>query len=171
MARRRRLSQQECQWVNAAITELCRQLSLNPGDEEYRSVSWLAFQSFFQSYFPVWEPAFWPEAYRRMEDAIRLEKQIRSFRLYRSTSLDLPLLQDGRETFLDRLRSQTGDFTNWVAFYDFLERLPEEPHQLAWRLIQKDTLEEARSCLGWTSSQLCEVMERLREEVALYEAS
>lgn len=171
MRRRRKLSRQDIQWVGAYITELCCQHSVNPNDEDYRSAAWTAFQALFQSFYSLADPAFWSLAAAQMETAIHLEKYTRNLYLYRMVSLDVPLTPDTGETFLDMLPAPHGDFTNGVAFRDFLDKLPDDLSLLARRLIDRDTLEEARSGLGWTPGQLCVTVRQLQSAVDLYEAS
>lgn len=72
----------------------------------------------------------------------------------------------------DLLRARQGDFTNSVALsvalFDYLDRLPPEQSRLARRLLAQDTLEEARSALGWDTPQLCRVLEQLQAELTRY---
>ena len=74
----------------------------------------------------------------------------------------------GRVTYFDLLRARQGDFTNSVALFDYLDRLPPEQSRLARRLLAQDTLEEARSALGWDTPQLCRVLEQLQAELTRY---
>lgn len=167
--RRRRLSRQEESWVNSVITEVCLQLSLNPGDEDYGQTAWAAFSEMYSKYDLVVEPAFWKMTCDRIEDALYCEKQSRNTRLYRRLSLDAPMRADNEETFLSMLPARGGDFTNHACFLDFLERLPEDLNHLAWSLINRNTLEETRSHLGWTAEEICSNVERLRVEITSYE--
>ena len=52
--------------------------------------------------------------------------------------------------------------------FDYLDRLPPEQSRLARRLLAQDTLEEARSALGWDTPQLCRVLEQLQVELTRY---
>lgn len=157
--------------MDEAITGCCLRLCLNAGDPDYRSVAWLAFQECYRAYVSVWDPAFWTMTFAKIEDTLRSEKRIRSHCLYRMLSLDVPVEPGSRETFLDTLSAPNGDFTNGAAFRDFVDHLSDDPRRLARRLIDRDTLEEARSCLGWSTPRLCSAVEELRSEVMLYEAS
>lgn len=168
MRRRRPTSKQETQWVDDAIEVLCRQNSVDPGDKEYRSAAWQSFLTLYQSYTPIGEPAFWPQAFLCMEYTIQTEKSMRNHYLYRLLSLDVPLGPECKETFLDRLPTQ-GDFTNGTAFRDFLDRLPPDLFLLARRLVDRDSLEEARSSLGWNTQMLCDAVEQLRDKLNDYE--
>ncbi len=62
-----------------------------------------------------------------------------------------------------------GDFTNGTAFRDFLFRLPQDLHDLARCLLDRNSLEEARSRLGWSQPRICSAVERLREQLDAYE--
>ena len=67
------------------------------------------------------------------------------------------------------LTTKEGDFTNGTAFRDFLFRLPRDLHDLARCLLDRDSLEEARSSLGWSQMRMCGAVERLREHLEAYE--
>ena len=62
-----------------------------------------------------------------MTGAILFDKKERTSLLYRELSLDCPISRNSEETFLDRLPAKNGDFTNGVAFFDFIGRLPSAP--------------------------------------------
>ena len=61
-----------------------------------------------------------------------------------------------------------GDFTNGVAYQDYIGRLPRDLYRLARRLEEGDTLEEARSGLDWDQERLCRAVERLRRHMEAY---
>lgn len=168
MGRMRRLTQLEIQWVNRQISDLCVENGVDPGDPEYRSAAWVALTELLQSHRQPWNGAlFWPQAISRMNSAIQQEKRMRNLYLYRLLSMDAPLGEHDA-TLRDFLPVQ-GDFTNGTAFRDFLFRLPEDLHDLARRLLDRDTLEEARSSLGWSQPRICGAVERLRERLEAYE--
>ena len=85
-------------------------------------------------------------------------------------SLDTPLSQDSDNpgTLLDILPIQ-GDFTNGTAFRDFICRLPSDLYALSSRLLNRDSLEEARSDLGWDCHRLCNAVAQLRKHMTEYE--
>ena len=169
MRHKRTLSQRERTWVGEGITQLCLGLSLHPGDGDYRATAWCAFMELYRSYHPLYDPDFWPQAYDRMDLALQMEKRARNEYLYRLISLELPAAPESGETLLARLPSGHGDFTNGVSFGDFLDHLPEHLRKLAFCLIARDSLEEARSRLGWTDDEMYCAIEILRRELSLYE--
>lgn len=171
MRRKRTLSQLEIQWVNSMIQDLCIQNNLSPQDDEYRSAAWEAFVDHYHHHPQVWNPtSFWPCAISHMDHAIQKEKCARSQYLYQLLSLDTPLSQDSDNpgTLLDLLPIQ-GDFTNGTAFRDFICRLPSDLYALSSRLLNRDSLEEARSDLGWDCHRLCNAVAQLRKHMTEYE--
>ena len=102
-----------------------------------------------------------------MEEAILAEKR-ENDRWNYARSLDAPVAPDREATYFDLLRARQGDFTNSIALFDYLDRLPPEQSRLARRLLAQDTLEEARSALGWDTPQLCRVLEQLQAELTRY---
>lgn len=171
MRRKRRLSGQETQWVEQCITEICSQEDLSPGDSLYRSAGWEAFLWGYQNCSQPWAPNFWPESFDRITEAVRYEKRVRTSLLYRELSLDRTLIPEAQETFLDRLPGGSGDFTNAVAFSDFLDRLPQELCRLSRSILSGYTLEETRSRLHWTGGELLSAVEDLRGALRAYEAT
>ena len=170
MRKRKKLSQRETQWVDGCITDSCEQNGVNPGDGSYRSTGWAAFLEHYQSCDRLWEADFWPRAITCIHQAIGQEKLVRTSLLYRVLSLDRALLPEGNETFLDRLPTNCGDFTNGVAFFDFLAQLPEELRRLARSLLDGYTLEESRSLLSWSGRELLDAVDGLRQALLEYEA-
>lgn len=168
MRRMRRLTQLEIQWVDCLVSDLCAENCIDPRDPEYRSAAWEAFEELHQSHRQPWNGAlFWPRAVSRMNRAIQREKRVRILYLYQMLSMDAPLGEQGA-TLRDFLPVQ-GDFTNGTAFRDFLFRLPRDLHDLARCLLDRDSLEEARSSLGWSQMRMCGAVERLREHLEAYE--
>lgn len=168
MKRSRRLSRQECFWVKEVIRQLCDRHNVSDRDEDYRSVAWAAFFTAFRRFRPISSPDFWPYAYEQISIALMAEKSARHDRVYRLLSLQAPVAPDSEETLLDRLPARQGDFTNSVSFWDFLNRLPRDPARLAVRLVNRDTLEEARSILGMTEQELCRAVDQLRDALICY---
>lgn len=169
MRRKRKLACQEAQWVNEYITKACLQEGVNPMDETYRSSGWASFMEWYQCSARLWDPGFWPKAYEQVAETISSDKKDRTARLYRELSLDRPISQESTETFLDRLPAKNGDFTNGVAFFDFIGHLPGGLRQLSGCILNGYTLEEARSHLNWNSKRLCETVHSLRKELNHYE--
>lgn len=120
---------------------------------------------------PALAPNFWPESFDRITEAVRYEKRVRTSLLYRELSLDRTLTPEAQETFLDRLPGGSGDFTNAVAFSDFLDRLPQELCRLSRSILSGYTLEETRSRLHWTGGELLSAVEDLRGALRAYEAT
>lgn len=85
-----------------------------------------------------------------------------------SLSLDAPIAADSDECLLQRLPARQGDFTNSVLFWDYIRRLPRRLFQLAWRLVNRDSLEEARSAMGLTEQELCLAVGQLRDALTRY---
>ena len=166
----RRLSRQEQLWVEEIICQLCTCHGVSVRDEEYRSIAWAAFFTAFRQFRPLSSPDFWPYVYGQIGSAILAEKQLRQDRVYRLLSLDVPAAPDSDETFLNRLPTHHGDFTNGVLLWDFLSRLPEKQFHLAIRLAGGDDLEESRSTLGMTEQELCQTVDDLRRALLLYTA-
>lgn len=150
MRRPRCLSCQERLWVDNAIGQLCIQHGVSDRDEDYRSTGWTAFLAAYRNFRPISSPAFWPYAYGQISAALAAEKRIRQDRVYKLLSLDAPIAADSDECLLQRLPARQGDFTNSVLFWDYIRRLPRRLFQLAWRLVNRDSLEEARSAMGLT---------------------
>lgn len=168
MRRMRRLTQLEIQWVDCLVSDLCAENCIDPRDPEYRSAAWEAFEELHQSHRQPWNGAlFWPRAVSRMNRAIQREKRVRSLYLYQMLSMDAPLGEQGA-TLRDFLPVQ-GDFTNGTAFRDFLFRLPRDLHDLARCPLDRESLEEARSSLGWSQMRMCGAVEQLREHLEAYE--
>ncbi len=155
--------------MEEVITERCLQLNLSPRDEEYRCVAWLAFQEAYRKLDPVRDPDFWSKTFEQMESALQCEKKDRNLYLYGILSLNVPVQPESNERLLDLLPSRSGDFTNYTSLLDFLNRLPRESCQPAHHLMNRDSLEEARSFLGWTDGQLCSAVEQLRSATTIYE--
>ena len=163
------LSRQESLWVEEIIRQLCALHNVRALDEDYHAAAWAAFWSAFCNFYNISSPDFWPYAYRQINTALRREKQRRSEQIYRLLSLDAPAAPNTGETFLDRLPARQGDFTESVAFWDFLNHLPQGPAQLAARLVNQDSMEEARSFLGLTDQELCQTVVQLREALTRYQ--
>lgn len=140
---------------------------LKPGDETYLSAGLLAFWEVYTARPAVYGQDFWPCAFRKMEEAILAEKRENDRWTY-ARSLDAPVAPDREATYFDLLRAKQGDFTNSIALFDYLDRLPPEQSRLARRLLAQDTLEEGRSALGWDTPQLCRVLEQLQAELTRY---
>ena len=87
---------------------------------------------------------------------------------YKLLSLDAPIAADSDECLLQRLPARQGDFTNSVLFWDYIRRLPRRLFQLAWRLVNRDSLEEARSAMGLTEQELCLAVGQLRDALTRY---
>ena len=170
MRHARQLSRQEYFWVKDAIRQLCAYHSVSDRDEDYCSAAWAAFFTAFRRFRSISSPDFWPYAYEQISIALMAEKKVRHERIYRLLSLDAPAAPDCEETFLDRLPFCQGDFTNSISFWDFLHRLPQVSVQLAIRLINRDSLEEARSILGMTDQELCLAVDQLRDALIGYRA-
>lgn len=117
---------------------------------------------------PISSPAFWPYAYGQISAALAAEKRIRQDRVYKLLSLDAPIAADSDECLLQRLPARQGDFTNSVLFWDYIRRLPRRLFQLAWRLVNRDSLEEARSAMGLTEQELCLAVGQLRDALTRY---
>lgn len=169
MRRKRRLSRQETQWVDQCISDICGQEGLSPADGTYRSAGWAAFLKEYQSRSRLWDADFWPESFERIAAAVHMEKLVHTSLLYRELSLDRPLTPGSEESFLDHLPSGSGDFTNGVAFADFLDRLPQELRSLSGSILSGYTLEEARSRLHWSGRELLNAVEELRDALCAYE--
>lgn len=171
MRRRRHLTPLELDWARQAVHQLCLANHLKPGDETYLSAGLLAFWEVYTARPSVSGQDFWPRAFRKMEEAILAEKRENDRWTY-ARSLDAPVAPDREVTYFDLLRARQGDFTNSVALsvalFDYLDRLPPEQSRLARRLLAQDTLEEARSALGWDTPQLCRVLEQLQAELTRY---
>lgn len=148
MRRRRHLTPLELDWARQAVHQLCLANHLKPGDETYLSAGLQAFWEVYTARPSVSGQDFWPCAFRKMEEAILAEKRENDRWTY-ARSLDAPVAPDREVTYFDLLRARQGDFTNSVALFDYLDRLPPEQSRLARRLLAQDTLEEARSALGW----------------------
>ena len=88
--------------------------------------------------------------------------------MYKLLSLDAPIAADSDEGLLQRLPARQGDFTNSVLFWDYIRRLPRRLFQLAWRLVNRDSLEEARSAMGLTEQELCLAVGQLRDALTRY---
>lgn len=157
--------------MEQCITEICSQENLSPGDSFYRSAGWEAFLWGYQNCSQPWAPDFWPESFDRIAEAVRYEKLARTSLLYRELSLDRTLTPETQETFLDHLPGGSGDFTNAVAFADFLDRLSQELRRLSSSILSGYTLEETRSHLNWSSSELLSAVEDLRTALRAYEAT
>lgn len=166
--RRRRLSSQEIQWVDECITEICTQEGLSPEDELYRSAAWAAFLTWYQGYERLWDSQFWPGAFEQVAGTIRLDKRIRTASLYRELSLNQLAFAESGESFLERLPALNDDFTNGVAFLDFIDRLPQKLRRLSRWLLDGYTLEEARSRLCWTNAELLSAVDILRQALCDY---
>lgn len=171
MKRPRHLSSLECLWVEEAIRQLCDFHSVSDRDEDYCSAAWVAFLTAFCQFQPISSPDFWPYAYEQIGSALLTEKRARHQRLYGLLSLDAPLAPGCRETFLERLPTRQGDFANRVCFWDFLSRLPQDLFRLAVRLVNRDSLEEARSALGLSDQELCHAVNQLQDALAHYSAA
>lgn len=171
MRRRRHLSSQEVLWVEECITEICMQEGLSPADELYRSAAWASFLAWYQGYERLWDPCFWPGAFEQVAGAIRFDKRLRTASLYRELSLNQFISTESGETFLDRLSAQNGDFTNGIAFSDFIDRLPQELRRLSHWILDDYTLEEARSILCWTKGELLSAVDILRQALWDYSAA
>ena len=167
MRRRRHLTPRELDWARQAVCQLCQVNHLEPGDETYLSAGLHAFWELYAVRPSVSGQDFWPCAFRKMEEAILAEKR-ENGRWNYARSLDAPVAPDREATYFDLLRARQGDFTNSVALFDYLDRLPPEQSRLARRLLAQDTLEEARSALGWDTPQLCRVLEQLQAELTRY---
>lgn len=162
------LTQRELGYAEAAVRMACLQNGVNPLDEEYRAAAQAAFCEAFRGCGPFWDgDIFWPQAFSLMSRAIRREKRLRSAYLYEMLSLDMPLGED-RAPSLGTLLPIQGDFTNGVAYRDYIGRLPRDLYRLARRLEEGDTLEEARSGLDWDQERLCRAVERLRRHMEAY---
>lgn len=168
MRRPRCLSCQERLWVDNAIGQLCIQHGVSDRDEDYRSTGWTAFLAAYRNFRPISSPAFWPYAYGQISAALVAEKRIRQDRVYKLLSLDAPIAADSDECLLQRLPARQGDFTNSVLFWDYIRRLPRRLFQLAWRLVNRDSLEEARSAMGLTEQELCLAVGQLRDALTRY---
>lgn len=164
----RRLSRQEYFWVQEAIRQLCACHNVSDRDEDYHSVAWTAFFTAYRRFHSISSPDFWPYAYKQIGIALIAEKRVRHERMYRLLSLNAPSFSDSDETLLDRLPARQGDFTNSVSFWDFLNYLPQDPARLAVRLVNRDSLEEARSILGMTDQDLCHAVAQLRDALTRY---
>lgn len=167
MRRRRHLTPLELDWARQAVHQLCLANHLKPGDETYLSAGLQAFWEVYTARPSVSGQDFWPCAFRKMEEAILAEKR-ENDRWNYARSLDAPVAPDREATYFDLLRAKQGDFTNSIALFDYLDRLPPEQSRLARRLLAQDTLEEARSALGWDTPQLCRVLEQLQAELTRY---
>lgn len=86
-------------------------------------------------------------------------------------SLNQPVSAGNDETFLDLLPARGGDFTNGVAFLDFIDRLPQELRRLSRWILDGYTLEEARSRLRWTRAELLRAVDVLRQALCDYAAA
>jgi hypothetical protein len=170
MRRKRRLSELESKWVNTYIREACEQEKVKFSDEQYHSTGWVAFLNYYQSCNELCFADFWPTAFMQIRDAIHLDKQIRTDLLYRELSLNRPVTSESTETFLDFMFMKNGDFTNGVAFFDFLDHLSEELRQLSGCILVGYTLEEARSQLNWTNGELINAVDILRKALCDYES-
>jgi len=168
MRRPRCLSCQERLWVDNAIGQLCIQHGVSDRDEDYRSTGWTAFLAAYRNFRPISSPDFWPYAYGQISAALVAEKRIRQDRVYKLLSLDAPIAADSDECLLQRLPARQGDFTNSVLFWDYIRRLPRRLFQLAWRLVNRDSLEEARSAMGLTEQELCLAVGQLRDALTRY---
>ena len=168
MRRPRCLSCQERLWVDNAIGQLCIQHGVSDRDEDYRSTGWTAFLAAYRNFRPISSPDFWPYAYGQISAALVAEKRIRQDRVYKLLSLDAPIAADSDECLLQRLPARQGDFTNSVLFWDYIRRLPRRLFQLAWRLVNRDSLEEARSAMGLTEQELCLAVGQLRDALTPY---
>lgn len=168
MKRLRRLSRREYFWVQEAIRQLCACYNVSDRDEDYRSVAWTAFFTAYRRFHSISSPDFWPYAYEQIRIALIAEKSVRHDRVYRLVSLNAPVTSDGEETLLSRLPDRRGDFTNSVSFWDFLDHLPWDLARLATRLVNGDSLEEARSILGLSDQDLCRAVDQLRDALICY---
>lgn len=169
MRRKRQLSQQEALWVSEYIESACGQAALDPQDEEYRSAGWASFMTHYRSCDCLWAPDFWSDVQEHIAEAIWQEKQKRTARLYQELSLNRLLLPESNESFLDLLPARSGDFTNGVAFFDYIGHLPQTLRCLARYILEGYTLEEARSHLGWSAETLLSAVEELRRAMRAYE--
>ena len=170
MRRPRHLSRLELCWVENVIRQLCARNNISDRDDDYRSAALTAFFTAFRRFRPITSPRFWPYACKQINAALLMEKKARSERLYRLLSLDAPAGHDSVGTYLDLLPARQGDFTNGVCFRDFLNRLPRDPARLAFRLVWRDSLEEARSNLGMTEQEFCVAFDQLHSALERYYA-
>lgn len=154
--------------MQEVIRQLCACHNVSDRDEDYRSVAWTAFFTAYRRFRSISSPDFWPYAYEQISIALIAEKRVRQDRVYRILSLNAPAAPDSDETLLDRLPARQGDFTNSVSFWDFLNRLPQDPARLAVCLVNRDSLEEARSILGMTDQDLCHAVDQLRDALIRY---
>lgn len=134
MRRRRHLTPLELDWARQAVHQLCLANHLKPGDETYLSAGLQAFWEVYTARPSVSGQDFWPCAFRKMEEAILAEKR-ENDRWNYARSLDAPVAPDREATYFDLLRAKQGDFTNSIALFDYLDRLPPEHSRLARRLL------------------------------------
>lgn len=158
--------------IESSVTEACKACNVNPRDEDYRSAATCAFFALYRRHFSVSGPWFWEDAYMAMYGAIKILKSQNEFYLYNALSLDAPIERDTETTRLSLIPSRHGDPLPGIMLWDYLRRLPEDEHVLAYRLaVHRDSLEEARSQLGWDPGRLREAVLSLRDSMTYYLAS
>lgn len=170
MAGKSRLSHMEQQWVEDLVGDLCRSASVNIREEAYRQAAWVAFLDCRRAWRGAYGDAFWNQAVQEMDLAIRAEKAIRDKHLFQELSLNKPVSPESETPYLDFLPGACGDCSNRVAFYDFLDRLPQGQHQLSSSVLQGYTPGEICSHFRWTLEEYLSHLEGLQDALLRYEA-
>ncbi len=168
MRRKRQLIPQEFHWVREMVSELCLANGLNPHNAEYMSVGLLAFCEVYCTSPIIFGEDLWMQAYGRIDTALKQAKREEG-RCYWQKSLSAPAFQDSSTPRVERMPKKTGDFTESIALWDYVGRLPADSSRLAYQLANRCDMAEAAENLGWGQEKVRQTMEELRAAFMEYE--
>jgi len=171
------LSPGEERLVDNFIDDICDQLGLRTRNADLRYYHNLGWEGFLEVYrnqpdsFRGSGRRGWSSAALVIYELLREEKRGRDFDLYRTIPADTPVPEENKTPLLDLLCHGGGDPQNSVCFWDYLERLSAETEDaafLAYRLIDRETLEEIRCVYDWPPDRLYRAFNTLRAAMEEY---
>jgi len=164
--------------VNFFIHDICGRLGLDTRDagsaRYYRNLGWEGFLEVYQAQPESFRGSGrrgWSSAALVIHEKLRSEKRERDFARYGQLSLDAPVSEENQTSLMELLVFRRGDCQNSVCFWDYLERLGERDWDaafLAYRLMERETMEEIGDVYQWPPERLYRAFNRLRAAMEAY---
>lgn len=175
---RREFTPRETRLIDSFIDDICGQVGLNTRDSNsaryYRNLGWEGFLEAYRAQpesFRANGVRGWRSAALIIHEKLQAEKRMQDFTLYGQVSLDGPISAENELPRLELIVSRHGDHQNSVCFWDYLERLRKNDHDaafLAYRLVDKETMDEIRDLYHWSADRLYRAFNNLRTAMEEY---
>lgn len=165
------ISPREQRLIGNFIQAVLHAQHISEHNEDLSQCAWVAFLCAYRDdpgAFSSSDSRGWEQAYLMISDALAEAQRQNNFWLYRQTSLDLPVSSEVAVPRAQLLVAPHGDFQNSVCFHDYLQHLKQNVRQMAYELINGNTIGEIQAYYGWHPNYIRYIYQDLQTEIQEY---